>query len=229
MPVFFPTLTSIDIDETRRYAGIAKKPAFQVAMLKDICTEAQVLAEPRAVWSVYPYDSRLGLIIADNQLAITGRIIKKHLAKATSIAVLAVTVGETIEQNITAYFGQCRYTAALFLDAAATTAVEMAADQANAIIAQEAQKAGLTAITRFSPGYGDWNITSQPEILRLAQGEAIGITTTPSCMLVPRKSITAVIGLIPYDTQLNKSECNNHNCQSCSHCSCQFRKELTHD
>ncbi|MGI6093414.1 MAG: methionine synthase [Veillonellaceae bacterium] len=229
MPIYFPTLTSIDIAETRRYAGLAKKPDFQTTMLEAICFEAQLLATPRASWSIYPYDSCRGLILSQPKLELTGKSIKKHLTAAVDIAVLSVTVGEKIEQTVTDYFGQGRYTEALLLDAAATTAVEMAADQINSIIVQEAQKNGLTAISRFSPGYDDWNITVQPTILQLSQGETIGITTTSSCMLIPRKSITAVIGLLPTDVKPNPPEHNNHNCQSCSQDDCSFRKESIND
>lgn len=229
MPIFYPTLTSIDINETRRYAGIAKKPEFQAAMLEDICAEAQVLASPRAAWSTYPYDSHNGLILANTQLELSGTVIRKHLTDAIAVAVLAVTIGETIEQTVSEYFGQNRYTEGLLLDAAATAAVETAADQANEIIIQEAKKTGLTAIARFSPGYGDWDITVQPAILQLAQGAAIGISTTSSCMLMPRKSITAVIGLKPPSTESNIAMYKNPNCQICSQGYCLFRKESTND
>jgi len=49
---------------------------------------------------------------------------------------------------------------------------------------------------RFSPGYGDWPITEQSRIIRLLDGQRqIGLNVTKDSLMVPRKSITAVIGI----------------------------------
>ena len=56
----------------------------------------------------------------------------------------------------------------------------------------------LAATTRFSPGYGDLPLSCQPAFL-VASGadRALGICATAAHLLVPAKSITAVIGLYP--------------------------------
>ncbi|MDD4599736.1 hypothetical protein SDC9_04241 [bioreactor metagenome] len=228
MPIYYPILTHIDIEETRRYAGIAKTPNFKTSMLQKVCTEAQILVSPAASWSIYPYDALTGEILANVPLQLSAKSITKHLANATQVAVLAVTIGETIEQAITDSFAQGRYTEALLLDAAATTAVEAAADQVNALINQQALQVGLASVFRFSPGYGNWDLVIQPEILKLAQGSSIGITTTPSCMLMPRKSVTAVIGLVPNHSQTNLQHSNN-SCTNCCQTTCHARKESKND
>jgi cobalamin-dependent methionine synthase I len=49
---------------------------------------------------------------------------------------------------------------------------------------------------RFSPGYGDFNIEYQKEIIGLLDtSRKIGLTLTDGCMLVPTKSVTALIGI----------------------------------
>lgn len=83
------------------------------------------------------------------------------------------------------------------MDAAATTAVEHVADGIEQAIDQKFNMQGLVRRWRFSPGYGDWPIQAQPEMLRLAKAHEIGISLTSSLMLTPRKSVTAIIGLIP--------------------------------
>jgi cobalamin-dependent methionine synthase I len=50
---------------------------------------------------------------------------------------------------------------------------------------------------RFSPGYGDWTLDNQPQVLQLAEAERIGITLTESNIMIPRKSVSAVIGWKP--------------------------------
>jgi cobalamin-dependent methionine synthase I len=48
---------------------------------------------------------------------------------------------------------------------------------------------------RDSPGYGDLGTDIQPDILRLLDAGKIGIACQPeSFILIPEKSITAIIG-----------------------------------
>lgn len=227
MPKYHPVLNYIDIEETRRYAGLASARDFNEQLLYDACSEAQILVYPQAIWSIYPYDAANGEILAPNLLALSGKSIKKHLADSLQVVVLAVTIGEALEAAISKYFSSGRYTAALLLDAAGTAAVEATADKASSIISQQAQSNGLTTLWRFSPGYGDWDITVQPQIHMLAQGENIGISVTESCMLTPRKSVTALIGLVPNANEEQKTlpACEAKTCQSCSQLNCIARRE----
>ena len=61
------------------------------------------------------------------------------------------------------------------MDAAATTAVEHVADGIEQAIDQKFNMQGLVRRWRFSPGYGDWPIQAQPEMLRLAKAHEIGL------------------------------------------------------
>ena len=84
---------------------------------------------------------------------------------------------------------------------------------------------GYSMRWRFSPGYGDWPIEQQPEMLRLSHAAAIGIHLTTSMMLVPRKSITAIIGLS------QKPECTRdeqHHCALCARIDCPARNTEKH-
>ncbi len=224
MPTYNPALTYIDINETKRYAGLAASE-FPIELIKQACTEAQLLAKPKAIWQVYTYDPEKAVIMGQEPLAIQGLAIIKHLSTAIKLVILAVTIGEQLETTVSQHFAKGEYSAGLLLDAAGTTAVEMAADQISHIIGQQAANGGLLSISRFSPGYGDWNITVQPKILKLTQAEEIGLTTTPTCMLLPRKSVTAVIGLIPHNSyQEASTECQHQDCSACTQLKCIYRK-----
>lgn len=55
---------------------------------------------------------------------------------------------------------------------------------------------GLAGNWRFSPGYGDCPLTAQRSIVdALNATRLIGLTVTPTSLLMPTKSVTAVIGL----------------------------------
>ena len=75
---------------------------------------------------------------------------------------------------------------------------------------------------RFSPGYGDWDVHAQPDLLRLTQAETIGISLTESFMLRPRKSVTAVIGLLRGADEKKDAP---KSCASCPKSDCPFRQK----
>lgn len=222
MPIFNASLTSIDKSETKRYAGL-NKVVFDEKLIDDACLEAQLLSQAKGIWQIYDYNHVTHTIEAEIPVMIKGKVVQRHLQNAAKIIVLAVTIGEDIENAITDHFKTNKYTHSVLLDAAATTAVEMAADSMEKTIKQEVQKKGYQTLMRFSPGYGDWDITFQPQMLHLATADEIGITLTDSMMLIPRKSVTAVIGLVPNcdGNSLN----NRHDCKNCNKLDCLARKE----
>lgn len=225
MPTYNPILTRVDLAETRRYAGLAGSK-FPNQLLQQACNEAHLLAKPRAIWEIYNYDPIQAVIMSPIPLMIIGNQISKHLKHAVKLAILAVTIGQQLEETVSQHFAGGEYSAGLLLDAAGTTAVEMAADQISALIGQQAASKGLIPLARFSPGYGDWDITVQPKMLELAGAGEIGLTVTATCMLVPRKSITAVIGLVPgKDSSTLPGHCQPQSCSNCIQLNCTYRKE----
>lgn len=226
MPIYNSPIFSIDSTETKRYAGL-QKADFSRRLIDDACTEAQLLIQPRGSWHIYDYDADGQRLYASGSSAIVlqGGSIGRHLKSCCKAVIMAATVGEAIEKQVTKYFQEGRYGFSVLLDAAATAAVEQTADAMEKTIRNEVQRQGFAMRWRFSPGYGDWPIRQQTDILRLAQGEAIGISLTDSMMLLPRKSITAVIGLYypaaaPGCTAEDKQK---HPCRNCPKTDCPAR------
>lgn len=222
MPIYNASITTIDKSETKRYAGLSKVN-FDENLIDKACLEAQLLGNAKGIWEIYDYNNKTHTIESAQPIQIQGRIVQRHLQSATKIAVLAVTVGEEIEQAVTNHFKQNAYTHSVLLDAAATTAVEMAADAMEKSIKQTARAKGYQTVMRFSPGYGDWDIKFQPEMLHLTGAHKIGISLTDSMMLIPRKSVTAIIGLVPNGVDCTVTE--KHSCGSCNKLDCLARKE----
>lgn len=225
MPIYNAPLKKVDQSETRRYAGL-NKAQFDETVIEAACMEVQLIAQPKGIWNLYDYDPSNGIVHSDPPFFIEGKKIQKHLAASKKVILLAATIGEDVEEQITAYFQEGKYSYSLLLDAAATTAVEQAADELEKTIRQKVEPMGYDMIWRFSPGYGDWDIRFQPEMIRLSQAEQIGISLTESMMLLPRKSITAIIGLVPKKNDLlcKKNSSQKHDCQICEKIDCLARK-----
>jgi hypothetical protein len=227
VPTYNPSLKNIDLNETRRYAGLVRYTNFPEQLLQEACTEAHILSQPKSSWNIYGYDSATATIFAAEPLSLIGTKVMHHLTGAAQVAVLAVTIGAALEQAVSQHFSSGNYTAGMLLDAAGTTAVESATDQAVAFIAHQSTRLGYTTNWRFSPGYGDWDISVQPHILQLAEASQINITVTNTYMLLPRKSVTAIIGLFPYQPELNLLPVHQQEipCDQCIQQHCHARKE----
>lgn len=221
MPIYNSALKSIDTAETRRYAGL-NKSSFNEETINEACVEAQLLAQPQGIWQLYDYDSCTSTVKAEPDFPLMGTKICQHLKNAEKVILLAVTIGNAIEETITKHFKEGLYSYSLLLDAAATTAVEQAADEMEKTLHQQFDAQGYTMRWRFSPGYGDWDIKNQPELMRLSHATEIGIALTSSMMLQPRKSITAIIGLLPNSSE--NTLFNKQGCKTCNKLDCISRK-----
>jgi cobalamin-dependent methionine synthase I len=49
-------------------------------------------------------------------------------------------------------------------------------------------------MSRYSPGYGDWDISEQAKLFRLVPGDAIGVHLSETHQMTPEKSVSAMIG-----------------------------------
>lgn len=133
--------------------------------------------------------------LAGTRFALEGRDIAAHLDGAREAVLLAVTLGMESERAIRREQALSA-TDGLLVDACASSMVESAADDLCRRIAQDAAARGLVPNGRFSPGYGDFALESQRAfVAALGADKAIGVSVTPGCLLVPSKSVTAVVGL----------------------------------
>ncbi len=225
MPIYNAPLMKIDPKETRRYAGLMKAENFEESRIEEACEEALLLAVPKGIWEVYDYDCNVQRIAADPPFTILGEKIGEHLAGCDKVILLAATVGEDIEETVTKRFQKGDYAFSVLLDAAATTAVEQIADAMEKAIRPKAAARGYDMRWRFSPGYGDWPLEQQPDLLRLSHAAEIGISLSESLMLMPRKSITAIIGLYKKDITTTKAPAHTpKGCAACNKTDCPSRR-----
>jgi hypothetical protein len=219
MTIYNASLLSIDLNELKRYAVWKETGARADSMLHESVRLALSLIKPKASWHIYEYDS-CSHSLSGTDFTLPGSAIVKHLASSIKVACLAVTIGTQLEEMVSIYFNEGKYSLGLLLDAAGTVAVETAADQIMSIIPKTASPSGLVSTKRFSPGYGDLMLDVQPYMLTLSQAPAIDISITSAYQLVPRKSITAFVGLLPYH---NPDSSRLVPCQSCLKKNCNYR------
>ncbi len=212
-------LSGIDRRETLRYLqyrGGPLDPADLAAL--DRC-EALLLetARPRAVWRLFER-------LPDGTLAGTdfrpeGRDIVSHLAGCGSVILMAATLGAEAETLLRR--AQARDMAeAVILDAVGSAAIEAVCDNFCADLAAELAPRYLT--DRFSPGYGDMPLSDQFALFRVLDvSRRIGVTLSDSALMIPQKSVTALIGVSD-----RPQEKRGRGCGSCGLFeNCPYRKE----
>jgi ribosomal protein L30E len=185
-------------NEILRYLGYSSKNVDEVtSSIIDTCThEILDLIKTNFVYNIYEINRGCNDISLQNSnLKLVGNDIYRHLQNCEKCVVMAVTLGTEVDQRIK-YYSKIDLTKSLVFDATATTAVEALCDRVEAVIKRIALNNGYNTTSRYSPGYGDLPIEIQPKILKLLDtSKHIGLTVTDSCILIPRKSVTAVIGI----------------------------------
>ena len=108
---------------------------------------------------------------------------------------------------------------AMILDSCASVLIDKVCDDAEQEIMQTLRENEYLTM-RFSPGYGDVPLEISSEILDILSAQKrIGLTLTKTHMLLPTKSITALIGI---------SNQKENRQKSCGHCNlvktCYYRR-----
>ena len=88
-------------------------------------------------------------------------------------------------------------------------------------IEDELRKEGKYITNRYSPGYGDLPIDINEDIINLLNtSNKIGLTITKDKIMIPRKSVVAIIGISE-----NKSTYKQKSCLECSNYNtCKYKK-----
>ena len=126
---------------------------------------------------------------------LPGSDMKKLLINSSMVAIFAVTIGKSLEDNVASLVKSGRYTEGVILDAVGSVLVDSVADSINEIIKREVQMFGYKTTPRYSPGYGDLSIQAQPYFLKEVDGEWLGISLSDTNLMIPQKSVTALLGI----------------------------------
>lgn len=203
----------IERNEVLRYLGYKDQQISKdlVQKIDFLIKWAQKNIKPRALWDVFEPEFSENVLLKNTTLNFEGKDIYNHVEGAKQVAVMAVTLGMEAERAILKY-QHTDMTDAVILDAVFDAFVECVADNTEQEIKKFASKQGLFTNYRYSPGYGDFPINTQKSVISsLGCEKKIGLTVTETNIMLPRKSVTAVIGL--FDELKEK---NQHNCLNCN-------------
>lgn len=214
-------IRSVAREEVLRYLGYQGQDlSSEIIEELDAC-EMQMLSAAKPAYCYRVFDrieTADGIGLSGCKLILSGNDIAEHLAGCNKIILFAVTLSAAVDRLI-ASARVASMTRALILDATADALVEQVCDAVEQEIGTDSAR--MHATWRFSPGYGDFPITLQNQILTVLDAQRrMGLYATDASLLTPRKSVTAVIGLS--ETEIPK---RRRGCGSCIlRETCNFRK-----
>ena len=199
--------------EVLRYLGHKDQEVDTITdkIIDESIEEIKQLAKERYVYKFFEISSDgKDLKLIDGNLKLKGRNIRDHLSRSKSCLLMAVTLGHKVDTKIR-YYEKISMVKAMILDACATAFIEGVCDELHGKIEGELD-AGNRLTSRYSPGYGDLPIDIQGDFLSALDAErSIGLNATSHSILIPRKSVTAIAGVIRRGEKTREKSCRDCN------------------
>lgn len=189
----------LEKSEVLRYLGYRRKQELTPAistLVDEMMREVQDVSNARYLYQAYDFtldETNQAIYLTNTDLVLQSKQLYNHLKHAKQVVLLAATLGIEVERQVRRY-ELSELTKAFVLDAACVTYIEKICDLAEVDI--DTQFSDRVLNRRFSPGYGDLSLEVQPQFLKtLGSDRQLGLTLTENYLMIPRKSITAILGL----------------------------------
>ncbi len=226
------------IEEVLRYAGMGRADEKEIdpriIEFADRAVEELIhVYEPRCTTKIFSVNAIRGVenglrFGGVNVMDVTSKSLTVNLQGCEEVLFFAATLGAEVDWLIRKYSAK-DISQGLIMDAAATALIESYCDGCNYRLEKELNKDYKTLRPRFSPGYGDFDVKHQWDFIRLLDlPRTIGVTPTDSGMLVPTKSVTALMGISRFKKPLygDIQRCNIHGCEECLKKDCIYRRNV---
>jgi len=209
------SLSEIDRKQAFRYMGLHGEPDAQMLNSANLCEKKLLSAvRPRYCWNIFQKENLKTILI--------GQDIQKHLENCNSVILFCATLSQGADvcirqaQTIDVLSG-------MMTDAMASALTEQLCDEVEKeILSQFPEK---FSTWRFSAGYGDLPLEIQPDFLRIINAEKrLGICVSEGGLLIPTKSVTAIIGLSDMPLPKSKKGCGICNLSK----TCPYRMKGVH-
>ena len=220
------TLEKLNRRDAFRYMGHKGGEIKEnILAIADECEEALLKAiKPRMVYRVFDIErTDKGVEIKNTPLIFCGNDIARYLEGCQRAVLMCVTLSSETDRLINSY-ESCGMERAFVADALASAAVEQVCEIAERLIQKEVGE-HYHFTWRFSPGYGDLPLEVQRDFIKVTDAhKRIGLSVTDSLILIPRKSVTAVMGISETEIPQKRRGCICCNMRE----RCEFRKGGNH-
>ena len=182
---------AVNRNEILRYLGKGSVTPQLETLIDECLSEVWDKLSYRVCYRILPVFVCDGAVRFGDAAAESADLLK-NLEGCSSSVIFASTVGIEIDRLIKKY-GIISPSKSVIFQA-------IGAERAEALCDEFCRDIGVefgSIKPRFSPGYGDFSLEFQREIFRiLAPDKRIGISLGENLLMVPSKSVTAVVGII---------------------------------
>lgn len=133
------------------------------------------------------------ITISESDRLFCGNNMVRLLKDCDYATLLVCTIGNNIAEKVEE-LKRTSLADAYYLDRVGAWMADFMAEEAGRMIETEIVKNGYSPTFRYAAGYGDWDLAAQTEIMRLTEANRIGVSVTETFIMVPRFSVSAVIG-----------------------------------
>ncbi|WP_309164805.1 vitamin B12 dependent-methionine synthase activation domain-containing protein [Terrisporobacter mayombei] len=190
--------------------------------IKQCINKTREIINPRFIFRKYKIkklklsEEKSKVYLEGSNLTLQSDDVYNLLLECDECILMSATLGLEIEREIRK-LTYTDLTKGIIIDACATTAIEEVCDIVQDDISKKSLKEDKYITYRYSPGYGDLAIEKNVDINNLLNSQKeIGLTVTNSGIMIPRKSVVALIGISHKGITNTKKSCENcsnrHNC-----------------
>ncbi len=122
-------------------------------------------------------------------------VIGIHLRGATELAIFVATIGDEFDDWIGDLSEETDQLTVFIVDTIGSELAEAAGDWLEKTLAKNFSSAQKKISNRLSPGYCNWDVSDQHKLFSLLPENFCGIKLNKSAMMIPRKSISGIIGI----------------------------------
>ena len=204
----------IDRQEIYRAMGYREEvPEIQFReMVETMLEELAGLCRPQGLYRIYD-----GQVVDSGHIEVgqisfrVGKIIAPCFDKAEQFAGFVTTAGQEYDGYVKELKAKEDMVSVFMADAIGSVIAEACVTE---VIKRLEKQIPLRHTYPYSPGYCGWNVKEQAALFQLLPENPCGVKLTDSCLMLPVKSVSGVIGLgdevenKPYGCAI----CMNKNC-----------------
>lgn len=197
-----------------------KSPGIPL-MLNECMRKARSLTHTKYIYAEKKI-SRLdtGSIELEDGTIFSTQKIPAYITGATGLVLFLVTIGDRVEKEAGSLISGDDPVKGYLLDRIGSFAVESIADKLEHRLRKDYSLIKKSVSSRFSPGYCDWPVEEQFKMAKSLDFSKAGVTLTDGCMMVPKKSISAIAAVA--DEGVFKDFISS--CNICEQEDCSYRR-----
>jgi len=215
-----------DRDAIYRLVGVSpQRPVHRrwIDLVETLLADLRRLMRPRAVYRIDRVDA-----LAPRRVVLTSGVtfegaIGQFLKHSTMMATYVATIGSAVERLSRAWLKAGKVMQGAIADAIASESAEAVAQAVQDAVRAWARARGCDVTPRYSPGYCGMTVRQQIPLFAMVPAERINVRITPSCLMLPVKSTSGLIGIGPAD----KVAPGGYPCEACIHPDCMQRRAPT--